>query len=430
VLEKLFSPNIKRLARKKNILPLYALLYHPDPEIRKEVIEALGTFTGYKIFLLTDWYVIERRVNNEREPFPETQGKLIALAAHRAETSKEIEDYAGYSEKILHDNNYDKKEISTHHRYNPIVQNAFIRALVDDNLIKIRSKFRDRSAYSDPVRIALSGAGEECLIETVYETLPKFEQGAIVNFIQTFNVPQKYYLLLYETIGQTLSDSINVVRTNKYHGLDNTAIKLPEEIMVNLESYLNQAEMFSQMLELEKLIELSLFFPLDSKVAFKIINYGDKSISLILEKLDFIERNPVEMKFDQESNWIKKLVLLLVELKDYRSKPILFRLLLSEHDSTGTRSMAEELLMKHFNMTTTEIHATKYIGIIIEKVSRNEEAHGEVQVLKSLGPEATSCVKRMIDQYPHNSYVRTDRVKGEKRVMTTNLLMTLSGIVT
>jgi hypothetical protein len=429
VLEKLFRPNIKKLARKKNILPLYALLYHPDPEIRKELIEALGTFTGYKIFLITDWYVIERRVNNGREPFPETQGELITLAAQKAETSKESEDYARYSEKLLNDNINYNKGISTHHRYSPVVQNAFIQALVDDNLIKIRSKFRNRSAYSDPVRIALSGADDECLIETVCETLPKFEHGAIVNFIHTFKAPQKYYLLLYETIGKTLSDNIKLVRTYKYHYLDNTSTKLPEEIRVNLERYLNQAEVFSQMLELEKLIELSLFFPLDSKVASKIINYGDKSISPMLGKLDFIERNPIEMKFDQESNRIKKLVLLLVELKDYRSKPILLRFLLDEYDSAGTQSMAEELLIKHFNITTTEIHAIKNIGIIIEKVNRNEEVHGEVQVLRSLGFDSISCIKQIIDQYPLNSYMRTDRIRRESRVMTTNLLMTLSGIV-
>ena len=145
MLEKLFRPNIKKLAKKKNILPLYALLYHPDPKIRKEVIEALSTFTGYKIFLLTDWYVIERRVNDGRKPLPETQGKLIALAAQRAETSKECEDYARYSEILLNNTNDDNKELSAHHRYDPVVQNAFIHALVDGNLIKIRSKFRNRS---------------------------------------------------------------------------------------------------------------------------------------------------------------------------------------------------------------------------------------------------------------------------------------------
>ncbi len=261
MLEKLFRPNTKKLARKKNILPLYALLYHPDPKIRKEVIEALGTFTGYKIFLLTDWYVIERRLNDGREPFPETQRKLITLAAQKAETSKESEDYARYSEKILNNDIYDDKGISTHHRYSPVVQNAFIQALVEDNLIKIRSNFRNRSAYSDPVSIALSGADQECLVETVCETLLKFEDGAVVNFIHTFKVPQKYYLLLYETIGKTLSDKINLVRTHKYHSLDNTSIKLPEEIRVNLEEYLGQAKLFSQMLELEKLIELFTFFP-------------------------------------------------------------------------------------------------------------------------------------------------------------------------
>lgn len=247
MLKKLFRPNIKKLARKKNILPLYALLYHPDPEIRKEVIEALTTFTGYKIFLLTDWYVIERKVNNGRKPIPETQGKLIALAAQRAETSKECEDYVGYSEILLNDTNDDNKEVSTHHRYNPVVQNAFIHALVDDNLIKIRSKFRDRSAYSDPVKIALSGADQECLVETVCETLAKFEHGAIVNFIHTFDIPEKYYLVLYKTIGQTLADNINLIRTNNYHSLDNTSIKLPDEIRVNLERYLNQTEVFSRM---------------------------------------------------------------------------------------------------------------------------------------------------------------------------------------
>lgn len=247
MLEKLFRPNIKKLAKKKNILPLYALLYHPDPKIRKEVIEALSTFTGYKIFLLTDWYVIERRVNDGRKPLPETQGKLIALAAQRAETSKECEDYARYSEILLNNTNDDNKELSAHHRYDPVVQNAFIHALVDDNLIKIRSKFRNRSAYSDPVKIALSGAADESLVETVCETLHKLEHGAIVNFIHTFDVPEKYYSLLYETIGKTLSDTINLVRTNKYHYLDNSNIKIPEEIKANLERYLNQAEEFSRM---------------------------------------------------------------------------------------------------------------------------------------------------------------------------------------
>jgi hypothetical protein len=202
MLEKLFRPNIRKLAKKKDFLQLYALLYHSDPEIRKELLEALGTFTGYRIFLLTDWYVIERRVNNGREPLPETQGELITLAAQKAETSKESEDYARYSEKLLNDNIYNNKGISTYHRYSPVVQNAFIQALVDDNLIKIRSKFRNRSAHSDPVRIALCGADEECLIETVCETLAKFEHGAIINFIHTFKTPQKYYLLLYETIGK------------------------------------------------------------------------------------------------------------------------------------------------------------------------------------------------------------------------------------
>ena len=184
------------------------------------------------------------------------------------------------------------------------------------------------------------------------------------------------------------------------------------------------------MLELEKLIDLSVFFPLDSKVALKIINYGDKSISLILKKLNFIERNPVEMNFSQESNWIKKLVLLLIELKDYTSKPILFRFLLDEYDSAGTRRMAEELLIKHFNINATEIHTIKTIGRIIEKINRNEEVHSEVQVLRSLGFEAASYVEQMIDQYPLNSYIRTDRIRGERRVMTTNLSMTLSGILT
>jgi hypothetical protein len=221
-----------------------------------------------------------------------------------------------------------------------------------------------------------------------------------------------------------------LIRTNKYHYLDNTSTKLPEEIRVNLDRYLSQAEVFSRMLELEKLIELSLFFPLDSKVTSKIINYGDKSISPILGKLDFIERNPIEMKLNQESHWIKKLVLLLVKLRDYRSKPILLRFLLDEYDSAGTRSMAEELLIKHFNTTTTEINAIKNIGVIIEKVNRNEEVHGEVQVLRSLGFEATSCIKQIIDQYPLlNSYMRTDRSRRESRVMTANLLMTLSGIL-
>lgn len=429
MLEKLFRPNIKKLAKKKDFLQLYALLYHPDPEIRKELIETLSTFTGYRIFLLTDWYIIERRVDNGREPLPETQGKLITLAAQKAETSKEIEDYTQYSEKLLNDNIYNNKGISTQHRYSSVVQNAFIQALVDDNLIKIRSKFRNRSAHSDPVRIALCGADEECLIETVCETLAKFEHGAIVNFIHTFKAPQKYYLLLYETIGKTILDNINLIRTNKYHYIDNTSTKLPEEIRVNLDRYLSQAEVFSRMLELEKLIELSLFFPLDSKVASKIINFGDKSISPILEKLDFIERNPIEMKLNQESNWIKKLVLLLVKLKDYRSRPILLRFLLDEYDSAGTRSMAEELLIKHFNTTTTEINAIKNIGVIIEKVNRNEEVHGEVQVLRSLGFEATSCIKQIIDQYPLNSYMRTDRSRRESRVMTANLSMTLSGIL-
>ena len=430
MLEKLFRPNIKKLARKKNILPLYALLYDPDPNIRKEVIEALGTFTGYKIFLLTDWYVIERRVNNGREPFPDTQKKLIALAAQKAETSKESEDYARYSEKLLNNDIYDDKGLSTDHRYSPLVRNAFIQALVEDNLIKIRSNFRNRCAYSDPVRIALNGADEECLIETVGETLPKFEDGAIVNFIHTFKVPQKYYLLLYQTIGKTLSDKINLVRTHKYHYLDDTSIKLPEEIRVNLERYLSQAKLFSQMVELEKLIELSLFFPLDSNVAIKIINYGDKSISPILAKLDFIEKNPIEMKFGQESNWIKKLVQMLVKLKDYSSKPILLRFLLDENDSAGTRSMAEQLLIKHFNSAATEIKAFKTIGIVIEKVNRNEEVHGEVQELRSLDFEAASCVKQIIDQYQTDSYIRTDRIRGEKRFMTTNLLITLSEILT
>lgn len=430
MLEKLFRPNIKKLARKKNILPLYALLYDPDPKIRKEVIEALGTFTGYKIFLLTDWYVIERRVNNGTEPFPDTQGKLITLAAQRAETSKESEDYARYSEKLLNNDIHDDKGLSTDHRYSPVVQNAFIQALAEDNLIKIRSNFRNRSAYSDPVSIALSGADEECLIETVCETLLKFEDGALVNFIHTFKVPQRYYLLLYETIGETLSDKINLVRTHNYHYLDNTSIKLPEEIRVNLERYLSQAKLFSQMLELEKLIELSLFFPLESKVASKIINYGDKSISPILEKLDFIEKNPIGMKFDQENNWIKKLVLMLVTLKDYRSKPILLRFLLDENDSAGTGAMAEQLLIKHFNSAATEIQAFKTIGIVIEKVNRNEEVHGEVKELKSLDFEAASCVKQIIDQYQLDSYIRTDRIRGEKRFMTKDLLMTLSEILT
>ncbi len=76
MLKNCCRPNTKKLARKKNILPLYALLYHPDPKIRKEVIEALGTFTGYKIFLLTDWYVIERRLNDGREPFQKTAEKI------------------------------------------------------------------------------------------------------------------------------------------------------------------------------------------------------------------------------------------------------------------------------------------------------------------------------------------------------------------
>lgn len=429
MLERLFRPNIKKLAKKKDFLQLYALLYHPDPEIRKELLEVLSTFTGYRIFLLTDWYVIERRVNNGREPLAETQGKLIVLAAQKAETSKESEDYAGYAEKLINENSHNNKGSSTHHRYGPVVQNSFIQALVDDNLIKIRSKFRNRSAHSDPVRIALSGADQECLIETVCETLAKFEHGAIVNYIHTFNAHQNHYLLLYETIGKTILDTINLIQTNKYHHLDNTSTKIPEEIRVNLEGYLSRAEVFSRMSELEKLIELSLFFPLDSKVASRIMNFGDKSISPILEKLDFIERNPIEMKFNQESNWIKKLVLLLVKLEDYRSKPILLRFLLDEYDTAGTRSMAEELLIKHFNTTTTEIHAFKNLGLIIEKVNINEEVDGEVQLLKSFGFDGTSCVEQIIDQYPLNSYMRTDRSRRESRVMTANLSMTLSGIL-
>ncbi len=79
------------------------------------------------------------------------------------------------------------------------------------------------------------------------------------------------------------------------------------------------------------------------------------------------------MNFDQESKWIKKLVLMLVKLKDYRAKPILLRFLLDENDSAAARSMAEQLLIKHFNSAATEIQAFKTIGIVIEKVNRNEQ---------------------------------------------------------
>ena len=58
------------------------------------------------------------------------------------------------------------------------------------------------------------------------------------------------------------------------------------------------------------------------------------------------------------------------------------------------------------------------------------EPDEEVKELKSLGFEAASCVKHIIDQYQIDSYIRTDRIRGEKRVMTKDLLMTLSEILT
>ncbi len=78
------------------------------------------------------------------------QRKLITFAPRH----KESEDYARYSEKILNNDIYDDKGISTHDRYSPVVQD-FIQALVENNLIKIRSNFRNRSLLN-LVSIALS----------------------------------------------------------------------------------------------------------------------------------------------------------------------------------------------------------------------------------------------------------------------------------
>ncbi len=94
---------------------------------------------------------------------------------------------------------------------------------------------------------------------TVCETLLKFEDGAVVNFIRA---PLKSLKIvpIYETIGKTLSDKINLVRTHKYHSLDNTSIKTPEEIRVNLEEYLGQAKLFSQMLQIREINRAATFF--------------------------------------------------------------------------------------------------------------------------------------------------------------------------